>query len=62
MVKYIPVAVATIGWTPIIIRIGQKINPPPIPQKAEINAPSHAIKINVETFFGSSLRSPGTNL
>jgi len=60
-VKYIPVAVATLASIPMITRIGQNIIPPPIPQKAEINAPNHAININIETLNGLSLRSPGTN-
>jgi len=61
-VKYIPVAVATLASIPMITSIGQKIIPPPIPQKAEINAPNHPMKINTETLNGLSLRSPGTNL
>ena len=45
----------------MITRIGQNIIPPPIPQNAEMNAPNHAMKINMETLNGLSLRSPGTN-
>jgi len=47
-VMYIPDAVATWDSIPKIIRIGQNIMPPPIPQNAEINAPIHAIPINIE--------------
>lgn len=61
-VKYIPVAVATLGSIPIITSIGQNIIPPPMPQNAEINAPNHAMKTKMETLNGLSLRSPGTNL
>jgi len=44
-VIYIPDAVATYDSIPKIIKIGQNIIPPPIPQKAEMNAPNHAIAI-----------------
>lgn len=47
-VMYIPDAEATCDSIPKIIRIGQNIIPPPIPQNAEINAPIHAIPISIE--------------
>jgi len=50
MVKYMPVAVATLASSPTITSIGQNIIPPPIPQNAEIKAPNHPININIETF------------
>ena len=61
-VMYIPVAVATYDSIPKIIRIGQNIMPPPIPQNAEINAPNQAIPIIIEISYIFNFKSPGTNL
>lgn len=61
-VIYIPEAVATYDSIPKMIRIGQNIIPPPIPQNADINAPNHAIPINIEISYIFNFKSPGTNL
>jgi hypothetical protein len=59
---YIPDAVATYYSIPKIIKIGQNIIPPPIPQNAEINDPNHAIAIKRDKSFTFNFKSPGTNL
>jgi hypothetical protein len=40
---------------------GQNILPPPIPQNAEIKAPTHPIVINNATFLDVSFNSPSEN-
>jgi hypothetical protein len=45
-VRYIPVAEETYASSPIIVRTGTKINPPPIPQNAEIKAPNQPMNMN----------------
>jgi hypothetical protein len=62
IVTYMPVAVATTGLIPIMIRIGQKIFPGPMPQKAEAIAPKNDIKTKVARFLGVASRSPCTKL
>lgn len=59
---YIPDAVATYDSIPNIIKIGQNIIPPPIPQNAEMNAPNHAIAIRRDRSYKFIFKSPGTNL
>ena len=51
IVTYMPVAVATIGWSPIITRIGEKMNPGPTPQKAANIDPTKAMPISIIKFF-----------
>ena len=60
-VRYIPVADETYASSPMIVSTGTKINPPPIPQKAEIKAPNQPMDMNYETLYKSNFKSPSTN-
>lgn len=62
MVTYMPVAVATYASMPIKTRIGQKIFPGPIPQRADAMEPKKDIRTKTSKFFGVASRSPGTKL
>ena len=62
MVTYMPVAVATYASMPISTRIGQKIFPGPIPQRADAIEPKNDIRTKTSKFFGVASRSPGTKL
>ena len=59
---YIPEAVATCDSIPKIIKIGQNIIPPPMPQNADMNAPNQAIPIKRDKSYTFIFKSPGTNL
>lgn len=61
IVKYIPVAVATLDSIPIIINAGLKIMPGPRPLKAAKMAPANEIKIMLIRFLGVASRSPSIN-
>ena len=61
MVMYNPVAVATLGSRPIIIRIGPKIKPGPTPQKAADNEPKKLTPSILRMFGVVACRSPSVN-
>jgi hypothetical protein len=62
IVTYIPVAVATWASIPIRIKIGQKMNPGPTPEKAAAIAPKKEIPTNITRFLGVASISPAVKL
>ena len=61
MVIYSAVADATLGSRPIIMRIGPKIEPGPIPQKAAENEPKKLTPIILSMFGVVACKSPSVN-
>ena len=51
IIKYIPVAEETYAGTPILIKTGLKIAPPPSPKAPDIQPPSKASKISLNKSF-----------
>ena len=47
IIMYIPVAELTFGETPILIRIGLKIDPPPYPRAPDTNPPTNPKRISL---------------
>ena len=60
-VTYIPVAVATYPSMPIRIKMGQKINPGPTPEKAAAIAPKKDMLTKMRRFLVVASISPGLN-
>ena len=61
IVRYIPVAVATLGSISIKIRAGTKRNAGPTPQKEATIPPIQLIIVSLMMFFLVAWTSPGVN-
>lgn len=57
-VKYIPVADATAGVKPVVMRTGLNINPVPVPQADPIVAPRKAMPLTNATLLEVHSKSP----